>query len=174
MNKKRLLLVTGIVAASARLMAADIVTFSDRVRYERDVDKFGPNEGTVDLFGTYATRDRFGVKGDHWGGGLGVNWFITRNIGLGVDSYLEEWKWPYRVNGSLILRAPIEQLSLAPYVFGGGGRQYKYVPQWTAHAGVGLEFRLNRHTGFFADGRRIFPEDTPDYTLARAGLRLGW
>jgi hypothetical protein len=174
MNKKRLSIVLGICALSAQLMAADRVTFADRWRYETGIDKFGPNELKVDMFGTYATRDRSGDKGDHWGGGLGVNWFLTEHIGVGVDSYLEELRTPYRANASLILRLPLQDLGLAPSVFGGGGRQFEIVPQWTRHAGVGLELRLNRYTGLFADGRRVFPEDTEDYTLIRAGLRLGW
>jgi hypothetical protein len=34
--------------------------------------------------------------------------------------------------------------------------------------------KFNRYTGIFADGRAIFPEDTPDYAYARAGVRLGF
>ena len=173
MNKKRFFIALGIIAASVQLMGAERVTFGDRWRYESR-DKFGPNETKLDLFGTYATRDRSGNKGDHWGGGLGVTWFLTEHIGVSADSYLEELRMPYRANGSLILRLPIEAVGLAPYVFGGGGRQWEIVPQWTRHAGIGLDFRLNRHTGFFVDGRRTFPEKTDDYTLIRAGLRLGW
>jgi hypothetical protein len=148
-------------------------TWSDRWKYDKENHtKFMPNEGSIDLFGTYATRDRFGNGEDGWGGGIGVNYFLTRYVGIGADSYIEEWKVPYRVNGSLFIRLPIDPVGLAPYVFAGGGRQWKYAPQWTAHAGAGLEFRLNSHTGFFADARRVFADRTEDYALWRAGLRL--
>ena len=81
-------------------------------------------EGSIDLFGTYATRDRFGNGEDGWGGGIGLNYFLTRYVGIGADSYIEEWKVPYRVNGSLLIRLPIDPVGLAPYVFGGGGREW--------------------------------------------------
>jgi hypothetical protein len=149
--------------------------WGDRFKYENDTTtKYMPNEFSLDLFGTYATRDRFGNGEDGWGGGLGVNYFLTRYIGIGADSYIEEWKVPYRVNGSLILRIPIDKIGLAPYGFVGGGREWKYAAQWTAHAGGGLELRLNPHFGLFADGRRVFPDKTQDYALWRAGVRFGF
>lgn len=168
-----------IVAVAALLLAsqgrAADSTWSDRFRYEKDTaTKYMPNEFSLDMFGTYATRDRYGHGDDNWGGGLGVNYFFTRYIGIGADSYLEEWKTPYRVNGSLIFRIPIDQVGLAPYAFGGGGRQWKYVPQWSAHAGGGLELRFNPNFGLFADGRRVFPDRSKDYALWRAGVRFAF
>src|SRR4051812_40226587 len=161
------------LALTAQVRADEHSTWGDRWKYDKDNHtKFMPNEFSLDLFGTYATRDRFGNGEDGWGGGIGVNYFLTRYVGIGADSYIEEWKLPYRVNGSLIIRLPIDPVGLAPYVFGGGGREWKYAPQWTAHAGAGLEFRLNSHTGIFADARRVFPDKTQDYALWRAGLRL--
>jgi len=161
--------------AASSLRAAH---WEDRWHYEREaVDKFPPHEMNLDLFGTWANEDRFGVKRDrgYWGGGVGLNYFFTRFVGIGADSYIEEWKAPYRVNGSLFLRYPIPgAIGFAPYAFGGGGREMKYVPQWTFHGGAGLEFRLNRYTGIFVDGRRVIPDKTEDYTLARAGLRLSF
>jgi len=154
--------------------------FADRFRYDTAaVDKFPPTELNLDLFGTWANENRFGVKkreqDAHGGGGVGLNYFFNRYVGIGADSYVEEWKAPYRVNGSVFLRAPIPGgIGLAPYGFGGGGRELKYVPQWTLHGGAGLEFRFNQYSGLFIDGRRVFPDKTPDYTLARAGVRLNF
>src|SRR6266404_818993 len=141
------------------------------------VDIFPENELNLDLFGTWANGDRFGVKRDdgRWGSGVGLNYFLKRYLGIGADTYIEEWKWPYRVNGSLLLRYPFPgRVSLAPYAFGGGGREFKYVAQWTFHGGAGLELRFNRHTSIFADGRRVIPDTTADYTLARAGVRISF
>jgi opacity protein-like surface antigen len=154
-------------------------SWRDKFAYESSVDKFGANEFQVDMFGTYASRDRFGLERDRWGGGLGLNYFPSKYLGVGADSYLEEWKWPYRLNGSLIFRLPVEELGMAPYVFGGAGREWKYQTTWTAHAGVGLEFRFNRNFGIFADGRRVFDiedrhGDDLDYWLARAGIRFSF
>ena len=154
---------------------AQAATFEERMRYDQNAaDKYRANELDLDLFGTYATHDRFGNETDRGGGGLGLNYFPNKYVGIGADSYLEEWRWPYRVNGSLIVRFPLGQSGLAIYGLGGGGREWKYVPQWTGHAGGGLEFRFNPYTGIFADARRVFPENTPDYTLARAGLRVSF
>ncbi len=176
MRTKKLL--ATIAFLSLVLSTVRAAQWDDRWRYQQEaVDKFPPNELSLDLFGTWASENRFGDKRDsgYWGGGVGLNYFLNRYIGIGADSYIEEWKWPYRVNGSLFLRYPIPQgAGFAPYAFGGGGREFKYVPQWTFHGGAGLEFRFNRYTGLFIDGRRVFPDKTEDYTLARAGLRLNF
>ena len=181
MRLKKLLVIAALACGTLNAFAQTTTTttthtyWNDRFRYDREsATLFNPNELSMDLFGTWADRDRFGGAGDHWGGGLGLNYFVNRYFGIGADSYLEEWKWPYRVNGSAILRLPIDRAGLAPYIFGGGGREFKYAPQWTLHAGGGLEIRVNQHTGFFADGRRVFADKTPDYTLVRFGMRLGF
>jgi len=189
---KNVLVVVAVgVLTSSAVRAAE---WSDRFKYEREaVDKFPPHELNLDLFGTYATKDRWGGrsytavngpfnsagnpvgKDDQFGGGVGLNYFFTRYVGIGADTYLEEWKWPYRVNGSLFLRYPMPA-GVAPYAFGGGGREFKYLTQWTYHAGGGLEFRFNPFTGIFAEGRRVFSDKTSslDYTLVRAAMRLSF
>lgn len=135
-------------------------------------EPFMANQLSLEAFGTYATRDRRGDNVNDGGGGLGVSYFITRYIGISADSYIEEWKWPYRVNGSAVLRLPVpDRLSpVAVYGFGGGGRQFKTVPQYTWHGGGGVEIKCCPHLGFFLDGREVFPDKTKDYTLVRAGV----
>jgi|ERR1043166_531521 hypothetical protein len=181
MSKLTLLgIVAGVALAASTAPSAGAAEFGDRFRYDREaVDKFPPHELSLDLFGTYADRDKFGNSGDHGGGGVGLNYFFTRYLGIGADSYVEEWKAPYRVNGSLILRYPLQTQTaagLAPYIFGGGGREMKYLIQWTYHGGGGLEFRFNRYTGLFGDARRVFSDlsSSLDYTLVRGGLRLSF
>src|SRR6267143_6706840 len=142
--------------------------WSERFRYDREsATLFNPNELSLDLFGTYADRNRFNAPADNFGGGLGLNYFLTRYVGISADSYIEEWKLPYRVDGSLILRLPIDRIAMAPYLFGGGGREFKYLTQWTYHVGGGMEFRINQYTGIFGDARRVFSDRTSgfDYTL---------
>jgi len=175
MRYKKLLVIAVLGLCSASSFAQTY--WSERFRYDREsATLFNPNELSLDMFGTYADRDKFNTAGDFWGGGLGLNYFLTRYIGIGADSYIEEWKLPYRVNGSLILRLPIDQLSMAPYLFGGGGREFKYLTQWTYHVGGGLEIRLNSHTGIFADGRRVFSDrdGVKDTALVRFGFRMGF
>jgi len=187
--KSLLVIIAGLGLAASAAKAES--WYESRLRYEAEaVDKFPPHEFSLDLFGTYAGKDRWGGhnfldssgnpgKDDQWGGGLGMNFFFTRFVGIGADTYLEEWKWPYRVNGSLILRYPLQGAAgggLAPYVFGGGGREFKYLTQWTFHGGGGLEFRWNRYTGVFSDARRVFSDRSSDfdYTLVRFGMRLSF
>src|SRR5258708_26856601 len=168
-----------IVAVAALLSGiAESARGADALRADpATVDIFAHNELNLDLFGTWANGDRFGVKRDdgRWGGGVGLNYFLTRYLGIGADSYIEEWKWPYRVNGSLLLRYPFPgRVSLAPYAFGGGGREFKYVTQWTFHGGGRLELPFDRHTHIFSDGRPVIPDTLPDYTLSGAGVRLSF
>jgi hypothetical protein len=170
-----------VIAAAAILITAKSTqaqsSWNERFRYEHDgIDVFPSGQASVDLFGTYADRDRFGRDRDRGGGGAGLNYFFNRYMGIGADSYLEEWRWPYRANGSAILRLPLQgrAAGLAPYGIAGGGREFKYAPQYTGHVGGGMEFKLNPYTGIFADARRVFPDKTGDYTLVRAGLRFGF
>ena len=155
--------------------SASAADWNDRWRYYRDGDDpFAAPDATLDMFGTWADRDRFGNDDENFGGGLGFSVYFCRYFGIMADSYIEEWRVPYRANGSAVLRLPLGRSGLAPYGFGGGGRQWKFVPQWTAHAGGGLELKLNPYTGLFGDWRRVFPETTDDYHLVRAGLRVGF
>src|SRR5689334_19164281 len=122
MRLKALLFMAAFVVLTAVTASAQRSYWSDRLRYDREgATLFFPNEFSLDLFGTYADRDKFGVEKDRWGGGAGVTYFLNRYAGIMADSYLEEARWPYRVNGSLVLRLPIDRIGAAPYIFGGGG-----------------------------------------------------
>jgi hypothetical protein len=161
------LMLMGLVAQSAE--------WNERWRYDRNMDdKFNSPDATLDLFGTWADQDRFGADDENFGGGVGITAYFARFIGISADSWLEDWRTPYRANASLLLRMPLGQSGLAPYAIGGGGRQWKYVPQWSAHAGGGLQLKLNPYTALFGDWRRVFPEETDDYHLVRAGLNVGF
>jgi hypothetical protein len=165
-------IVLGLMLVGSALRAAD---WNERWRYDKNFeDKFKEPDVTLDLFGTFATRDRFGANDDKWGGGAGVTAYFMRYLGVEADSYIEEWKTPYRANASLLLRLPLGQSGLAVYGMGGGGRQWKYVPQWSYHGGAGAQIKLNPYTALFGDWRRVFPEDTGAYHLVRFGLNVGF
>jgi hypothetical protein len=168
-----------ILAAMGLLMAGMSTAFGatyweDRFRYDTAAeDLYRPAEFSIDLFGSYTDHDvRNGENTDSWGGGLGINMFFTRMIGIGVDTHTDRWQFPQHAHASVIFRFP-SGFGFAPYALGGAGRDWDN-GQWSWHAGGGLELRLNKFTGLFADGRAIFPEDTPDYALARAGVRFGF
>lgn len=50
---------------------------------------FHAHELSLDMFGQYSVGegpDRAGTFRDHgWGGGVGMNYFVTRNFGIGID-----------------------------------------------------------------------------------------
>ena len=144
-------------------------------------DRYTANELSLDMFGSYLAGERraedlfkTNIRHGTWGGGVGVNYFFTREIGVGGDIEIpaDGGNFINNVDGSLIARMPIGNSGLAPYVYGGGGRQTEPVWQWTGHAGVGLEYRFNPTTGVFADARYIWVDKTPDEILFRAGVRF--
>jgi len=145
-------------------------------------EKFMPNEFSVDLFGSYLAGQRKlshvfqnNIRDDgRWGGGVGLNYFLTREIGIGGDFNIPDNGGNFidSANGHLIARLPFETTGLAPYIYGGGGRQTDPSWDWTGHAGVGIEFRLNPLTGIFADARYTWADDLSDSSLFRAGLRI--
>lgn len=183
-----------LMIAAATLMTASAAraehqwdwSMKDRFRYESEgKDLFAPQEFTLDLAGAYGvgrakfndTFDRSIRHGD-FGASVGVNYFFTRNLGIGADAYGLDNGADFvdAASGSLILRLPLDVAHLAPYVFGGGGRTFDGPDSWTAHAGVGLEMRLNPRTGIFIDGRHIFAEkdNVSDAALLRAGIRMAF
>jgi hypothetical protein len=144
-------------------------------------DRYTANELSLDMFGSYIAGERriedlfdTNIRHGVWGGGVGLNYFFTREIGIGGDINIPDdgGNFVNNINGSLIARIPIVNSGLAPYVFGGGGRQTEPVWQWTGHAGVGLEYRFNPVTGVFADGRYMWVDKTADEILFRAGVRF--
>ena len=144
-------------------------------------NRYNCNELSLDFFGSYLANEKnienvfkHSIRHGTWGGGVGANYFFTRELGVGVDANIpaNDGNFVDSVNGSLIARFPITTTGLAPYVFGGGGRQTDPAWQWTGHAGVGLEYRFNPGTGVFADTRYTWADKTSDTILFRAGLRF--
>ena len=149
--------------------------WAGRFAYEPTGESAYPShEFSLDLGGNYATRDKSGHDTDAWGLTVGVNYFFTEHFGIGADTYADAFTRPYLLNGSVIYRHPLKEFGLAPYGFAGFGRQWEHAGQWTGHLGAGLEYRLNAHTGLFLDARRVFADQTKDYAVWRAGLRLGF
>jgi hypothetical protein len=161
-----------------------------------EVGCFLDRELQIDVFGAYVdgnSSSHAGYIRDHgWGGGIGVNYFFTRNIGLGVDGI-----WIYgkenaasspnadsdstvfhNVTGSLIFRFPMDEICLAPYVFVGGGYTVDGADWASAHAGVGLEYRVvPNKVGLFIDARWTYFGDRYgrgdlNNFLGKAGVRF--
>lgn len=145
---------------------------------------FNANEASLDLFGTFQALERHFLAwpntdikhdGGRWGGGVGGNYYFTRNFGFDVDTAFLA-NTPHfvdHVGGNVLFRIPIDPIHLAPYAFGGGGYLWNPSPRYFADVGVGLEFRFNPKVGLFGDARYIWREGTaPDACAFRAGLRM--
>jgi len=147
-----------------------------------DKPLFRANEASLDAFGTVSVGQQTinHISGDRvrdngrLGAGLGANYFFTRNIGLEGDAYTENAGHSFvdDASGSLVLRLPLEGIHLAPYIYGGGGRQFDPNEAWFGQAGVGLEVRFTHDFGLFADARYVLPEKIDNFGVFRVGVRL--
>lgn len=172
-------IITGIMAAIAAtsVMAGTPVASKEVVAVEEPC-LFRDNEIQLDLFGlgdfykgnngNWYSRNFLGNGADArqisgrpaWGGGLGINYFFMRYVGLGIEQSLfgrnsnSNWantatgdyadygytRW--QTTGNLILRYPICSLNLAPYLLIGGGAQYGNVPN-IQYPGVQQKYRMS-------------------------------
>lgn len=181
---------TGLVAMNLNTARADdsptVTTTDSSSNSEMEHSPYyHANEFSVDLFGMGAvsqtTIDHLSTSRVRHqsvvGEGVGVNYFFCRYIGISGDTYSHDWyhdRFLDSAEGNLVLRLPISHTGLAPYIFGGAGHQFKGVQQTIEDAGGGLEFRFLRHLGVFVDARYVFAEQTRDYGVGRAGLRLNF
>lgn len=164
------------------LMAAVAFALAPIAAHANGSDLFPDNQLTLDVFGTYTHAfETFGSQfDDNWrhgqfGGGLGVDYFFCKYIGIGVDSFADDKGQLLRdVSGSLYLRMPVDSTGFAPYIFGGPGGDFSPVSEWTEHAGAGVEFRFSTHFGIFADARYNFKDITSNDTEVRAGVQIAF
>jgi len=168
-STKSLSIAAAVLATCASAVAQNF--WSDHLMISGN-GTYKPQEFSLDILGGYATRDKSGADTEAFGVGVGVNYFIWQNIGVGVDTYADAFTVPYMMNFSGIYRYPIEKWGVAPYGFAGFGRQWRYDARWTGHIGGGVEYRFNTKTGVFLDGRGVFGDET--YALWRLGFRLAF
>ena len=157
---------------------------STHLYYDKDRSDtlFKANEFSLDLFGTYLARERnieafpnTSIHHGQWGGGVGANYFWSRDVGIGADTSFQDGgrRFVDHVGGNLFVRLPIEAIRLAPFVFAGGGRSCNPGYNWFGDAGVGVDFRLNPKLAIFGDARYIWKDVAgQDQALLRTGIRL--
>lgn len=155
---------------------------------------FLDQELQLDVFGAYAdgNRPHAGAIREHgWGGGVGINYFFTRMLGVGVDAtwlYADDVQGDHNgdhdrtiihnFSGSFIVRFPSDSTCLAPYLFVGGGFHVDGEQWASAHGGVGLEYRVvPNKIGIFTDARFTyfgdrFGDGDQNNIMARAGVRV--
>ena len=180
-------IITGVMAAVAATSAfAGTVTASKEVAPVEPPCLFRDNEFQIDAFGLGDFyRGNWDMSGrPAWGGGLGLNYFFNRFVGIGVEqdlygrnsrgngAQLNDFGYTrWATIGNLFLRYPICSWNLAPYLMVGGGANYGnvgggYVPQGGrpnrlagqgfGHVGGGLEYRVTETIGLFSDARYLF------------------
>ncbi|HEX8296184.1 MAG TPA: hypothetical protein VF593_07775 [Chthoniobacteraceae bacterium] len=139
---------------------------------------FKDTELQLDLFGSYTNTEGGGYK-DGFGGGIAVNYFFMRYLGVGVDGNVFDGgvNGVWNTSASLIARFPIELggFCLAPYILAGGGASFDSTSSGNLHAGGGLEFRVvPQRIGIFAEGRYTWnaAAGADDGTQIRTGIRL--
>jgi hypothetical protein len=174
---------TILMLAAMSALSQDSVTNSQSLQYDQS-KYYRCNELSLDAFGTgslgeytldHPSNNRI-RQNTKFGAGAGINYFITRYIGIGADAYSENTTGAFvdSASGSLILRLPLGQSGFAPYIFGGGGYQFDMAKQGFAQAGGGMEYRFTPHVGVFIDARGVVPRETKYYGVGRLGLRFAF
>ena len=135
---------------------------------------FRDQEFQLDVFGSYTDSRTANPHGDDFGGGIALNYFFIRNVGIGVDGNVFDGNanGVWSTTGRLIVRLPVESICVSPYVFGGGGYEVDGKGFGTAHAGGGIEYRATRNIGIFGEGRYTWGEDDRNSAQARVGVRF--
>jgi opacity protein-like surface antigen len=171
-----------VALASSALAGQEIAESKASKEYTAPAEPcFREHEFQLDLFGSWTESDHDNIHRSGWGGGLGLNYFFTRNIGFGVDGNVYdgirnvdagEVVWDF--SGRVIVRFPIEngETCLAPYLFGGGGILFDSTTVGTFHGGVGIEFRPTHNLGIFTEGRYSWGANDFDAAQVRAGIRI--
>ncbi|HEV7867800.1 MAG TPA: outer membrane beta-barrel protein [Chthoniobacteraceae bacterium] len=198
MTRLPLAALTALTVASSAF-AGETVTTSSKGSYPPPAPElcFADHEWQVDLFAAYAftgsNQDR--VIGDHaWGGGVGLNYFFHRNIGLGIEGTGFDTESDAVGYGALNIfaRFPIDEACLAPYVYAGVGGVFNAedldvedLPGgdteenddalWAGHVGIGVEYRFTPNVGIFVDGRfTVVDKHENNFATVRTGVRLAF
>jgi hypothetical protein len=175
MKKLTIALLTVAVSATGAFAGTPAKTFKETVAPAPEC-KFRDQELQVDAFGAGV----FSNVAPGWGGGLGVNYFFTKYIGVGFEQDLVGrvgGNASWASIGNFFLRYPICSLSLAPYAMVGGGAGYgpNQLGHGFGHVGGGLEYRFTNNIGLFSDARYVYSSEEPkNAVLTRAGLRFAF
>jgi hypothetical protein len=110
------------------------------------------------------------------GGGVLAEYFFNENIGFqGSYGLYATDSEHHQFDGSIVLRAPIKSLCIAPYLMAGGGFATNGTTRGDYHVGGGIEARFSGMgcMGIFADGAYHFASDSgTDFTVVRLGVKF--
>jgi outer membrane protein W len=173
-------LIKGTVIAATCLLTAASVSAAD----DSGNEFYRASEFSIDAFGTGSIGQQTinNLSGSRissdvrLGAGIGMNYFFTRNLGVGGDVYSESLSGSFIDSAALNItgRFPIGSSGLAPYIFGGGGHQFDRIEQWYAHLGAGVEIRFHSNWGIFIDARYVLADKSANYGVGRVGVRYSF
>jgi len=115
---------------------------------------------------------------DELGGGAGLGLFFNENLGINVSyhAFNTDPSVEHFGTADLVLRFPIQELCIAPYVFGGGGVVTNGTTDGLYRAGGGIDIRFDSMgcVGLFVDGSYNWVEgdDHADAAIARIGFKI--
>jgi hypothetical protein len=175
--------VTVMLLAAKSVLGAESLSQDPGLQPDRD-DLYRAREVSLDVFGTgslgkYSIEHLSGSRVRHdvrLGAGAGLNYFFTRNIGIGGEAYSEGLDGAFidSASANLLLRLPLGRSGFAPYALGGGGYQFDMAEVWFAQFGGGMEYRFTQKVGLFLDARMVLPEETKYFGVARLGMRFAF
>ena len=169
---KTLTLLAVVLATAATSFAGQS---SKKVVVAPQQDLFRAGEVQLDVFAAGAAGNYNGGSVNGFGGGLGLSYFFTKYFGLGIDNTLTSLNGNGHVYNStqadIIARYPIESWHLAPYALVGGGATWGTQSQGNGNVGGGLEYRINRGIGLFADSRFIYGNNGLNETLTASSSK---
>ena len=198
-HKLAITLVAGaLLTTGVSLQAADVNTSTETTTSSTTTGNMNTdqtiNDGQNDTYrGNELSLDGFGMgsvgnytlehpsnqrirQNSEGGAGAGINYFITKYVGVGAEAYSQNTTGVFidNASGNLLLRLPLGQSGFAPYVLGGGGHQFDAGKLWFGQAGGGMEYRFCAHVGMFVDARCVWPNETKYYGVGRVGLRFAF
>jgi opacity protein-like surface antigen len=133
---------------------------------------FAAGEINFDIIGMYIDPTGDGLE-DGPGGGIGAGYFFTENFGINTKAYWWDGNSAiHSITASAVARFPIDDLCLAPFIYGGVGGHFDSVNQISGHLGSGVEYRLTDSIGIFADYSYTWADETDNWHGYSLGVRF--
>lgn len=153
-----------------------VLTFIACVASKAQESLFEAGEFSVDAFGGVTSPD---LDSERTSYGFGLQYYLTRSLGVGVYTTLENLSGHTFDNVSFrgLWRVPVEEKH-AFYFFGGGTRQLHVGSEedgWSIQLGPGYEYRPIEHVGLWAEigmDKVVTGETRSLAATARGGIRF--
>jgi hypothetical protein len=128
------------------------------------------------IFGAGIIFEDDSDQDDSLGGGVLAEYFFTENIGVeGSYGIFATDSEHHEFDAALVVRFPITDICVAPYIMGGAGYTTNSDDPWNLFAGAGIDVRLPDMDcmAIFADGAYHWSEDDDnDFVIVRVGLKF--